>query len=83
MNAESANNSHQAASNTRVITPLLMAGLITALVASVLLSLYLIIVLGGFDDSKRQADEADIRVAKQRTEFSALQVEVESLILPC
>jgi chromosome segregation ATPase len=79
MNAESANNNHQAASTTRVITPMLMAGLITALVGSVLLSLYLIVVLGGFDDSKRQADEAEIRVTKQRTEFSALQVEVESL----
>jgi chromosome segregation ATPase len=79
MNAESANNNHQAASTTRVITPMLMAGLITALVGSVLLSLYLIVVLGRFDDSKRQADEAEIRVTKQRTEFSALQVEVESL----
>jgi chromosome segregation ATPase len=79
MNAESANNNHQAASTTRVITPMLMAGLITALVGSVLLSLYLIVVLSGYDDSKRQADEAEIRVTKQRTEFSALQVEVESL----
>jgi chromosome segregation ATPase len=36
-------------------------------------------MLGRFDDSKRQADDAEIRVTKQRSELSALHVEVESL----
>jgi chromosome segregation ATPase len=39
----------------------------------------LIVKLSRFDYSKRQADEAEARTAKQRMELSALQTEVESL----
>ena len=55
------------------------AGLIVALAGNVLLSAVLIVKLSRFDDSKRQADEADARTAKQRTELAKLQTEVESL----
>ncbi|PYJ81359.1 MAG: hypothetical protein DME22_21350 [Verrucomicrobia bacterium] len=62
-----------------VIKPWLVAGLVVALAGNVLLSAVLIVKLSRFDDSKRQAAEAEVRAAKQRTELSALQVEVESL----
>ena len=78
MNAESANN-NRVASNSAIIKPWLVVGLIGALAGSVLLSLYLIVMLGRFDDSKRQADEAGARAATQRTELARLQVEVETL----
>ena len=78
MNAESANN-NRAASNSTVIKPWLVVGLIVALTGSVLLSLYLIVMLGRFDDSKRQADEAEARATTQRTELAQLKKEVDTL----
>lgn len=62
-----------------VIKPWLVAGLTIALACSVLLSGILIVKLSRFDDTKRQAEEAESLVARKRTELSALQVEIESL----
>jgi len=62
-----------------VIKPWLVAGLVVALAGNVLLSGVLIVKLGRFDYSKRQAEEAEARAATQRTEAGRLQVEVESL----
>jgi len=62
-----------------VIKPWLWFGLPAAVALNVLLSLYLIVMLGRFDESKRQADEAETRTTTQRTELAMLQVEVESL----
>jgi chromosome segregation ATPase len=62
-----------------VIKPWLSAGLTIALAANVVLSAVLLLTLSRFDDSKRQADEAEIRAAGQRTELATLKVEVESL----
>jgi chromosome segregation ATPase len=62
-----------------VIKPWLVVGLVVALAGNVLLSAVLIVKLSRFDYSKQQADEAEARTAKQLTELSALQVEVESL----
>lgn len=78
MNADSANN-NRAGGQSAVIKPWLAAGMIVALAGNVLLSAVLIVKLGRFDDSKRQADEAEARVAAQRTELAKLQVEVETL----
>jgi len=79
MRDESSSVSHSLATGSGVIKPWLSASLIVALAGNVLLSAVLIVKLSRFDDSKRQADEAEGRTTKQRTELSALQVEVESL----
>ena len=63
-----------------VIKPWLVAGLVVPLAGYVLLSAVLIVKLSRFDDFKRQAEEAEARTAERRTELSALQIEVESLI---
>ena len=62
-----------------VIKPWLSAGLIVALAGNVLLSAVLILKLSRFDDTKKQAEEAEALAVQKRTELSALQVEVESL----
>ena len=77
MNADTANN--RSASPSLIIKPWLGAGLVAALAANVLLSAILIVELGRFDESKRQAEETEARVAKQRGESAKLQVEVETL----
>lgn len=78
MSADSTRNS-TANDQTPVIKPWLPAGLVVALVGNVLLSAVLIVKLGRFEDSRRQADEAEARTAAQRTELAKLQVEVETL----
>ena len=50
-----------------------MAGLVAALAGNVLLSAILIVKLGRFDESKRQAEETEARVAKLRGELAKLQ----------
>ena len=62
-----------------VIKPWLVASLVAALAGSVLLSAVLIVQLSRFDDTKRQAEEAEARAATQRTESAKLQAEVETL----
>lgn len=62
-----------------VIKPWLIAGLVIALIGSALLSGILIVKLSRFDDSKRQADEADARAITRRAELAQLQVNVETL----
>ena len=62
-----------------VIKPWLIACLVIALAGSVLLSAVLIVQLSRFDDSKRQAEEAEARANSQRTELAKLDVEVEAL----
>ena len=77
MNADSANN--RAASQSAVIKPWLVAGLVVALAGNVLLSAVLIVKLSRFDEAKRQADEAEARAASQRSESAKLQVELKTL----
>ena len=77
MNADTANN--RSAIPSLIIKPWLRAGLVAALVANVFLSAILIVKLGGFDESKRQAEEAGALVAKLRGELTKLHLEVEAL----
>ena len=53
--------------------------MVAALVANVFLSAILIVKLGGFDESKRQAEEAGALVAKLRGELTNFHLEVEAL----
>ena len=62
-----------------VVQPLLRFGLPATVGLFVMLSLYLIVMLGRYDEAKRQADEAETRATTQRVELAKLQVEVESL----
>jgi chromosome segregation ATPase len=62
-----------------VIKPWLSASLIAALAGNVLLSAVLIVKLGRFDDTKKQAEEAEALAVQKHTELAGLKVEVESL----
>jgi chromosome segregation ATPase len=79
MNNESAPETRASAAPGTVIKPWLSAGLIIALAGNVLLSAILIIKLSGFEDMKRRADETEVEAAKNRTELSSLQADVDSL----
>ena len=75
-------SSHEASSKKEggvVIKPWLSGGLIVALVGNLVLSGVLILQLGTFEDTRRQAQEVQAAIAKTRTELATLQVEVESL----
>ena len=75
-------SSHEASSKKEggvVIKPWLSGGLIVALVGNLVLSGVLILQLGTFEDTRRQAQEVQAGIAKTRTELATLQVEVESL----
>src|SRR5437899_676107 len=67
------------ATPSTVIKPWLAAGLIIALAGNVLLSAVLIVKLGGFEDTKKRAEEIEAETVKKRTELSSLQTDVESL----
>lgn len=62
-----------------VITPLLVAGLIDALVGHALVSGVLIVKLGRFDDAQRKADEAGERAKTVSANVEKLQTEVDKL----
>jgi chromosome segregation ATPase len=62
-----------------VIKPWLSGGLVLALVGNIVLSGVLIFRLGGFEDIKRQAQEAETATEKARMELTSLQFEVDSL----
>src|SRR5438445_7824054 len=79
MNPESSPHSASRKSGGGVIKPWLSGGLIVALAGNVLLSAVLIIKLSGFEDTKRQAQENQLEVAKKRSELSSLKDEVDSL----
>jgi chromosome segregation ATPase len=71
------NNSEK--SETSVISLWLGGALIIAVLASAVLSGMLILKMAGFEDSERQAHEAEAALKKARSELSSLQIEVESL----
>lgn len=62
-----------------VIKPWLSGGLVVALIGNIVLSGVLILGLGSFEDTKRQAQEAEATIGKARTELTSLQVEVDFL----
>ena len=78
-NESSANSGFKDGGGGAVITPQLSGGLVVALVAFLVFAGILVILLNRFDDAKRQAQEAEARTTKQRTELSTLRVEVECL----
>ncbi len=63
-----------------VITPLLVVGLIGALVGHALVSGVLIVKLGRFDDAQRKADEAGERAKTVSANVEKLQTEVDKLL---
>ena len=79
MNAESGSNSRTSTAGNAVIKPWLIAGLVIAVAGYVLFTAVLIMLLSHFDDSKRQADEADARTATQCTKIAKLRDEVGTL----
>ncbi len=62
-----------------VIKPWLTAGLFITIAANVLLSAALIVNLSRFQESIRQADEAEARAAQRRSDVSKLQAQLETL----
>ena len=79
MTPESSPHSPSKKSEGGVIKPWLVVVLVVALAGNVLLSGILNLKLSRFDDSKRQADEAEARTVKQRADLSVLQFEVETV----
>lgn len=79
MNNESSTESRSANGNAGVIKPWLSGGLVIALLGNLILSGVLILKLGEFDETKRQAQEAEAGTARSRAAVSSLQVEVDSL----
>jgi chromosome segregation ATPase len=62
-----------------VIKPWLVAVLIGALLGNVLLSAFLIIKLGRFDEAKQAAEVAESQLATKHAELASLKVEADNL----
>jgi len=79
LNHESLTRSNTEKSETAVINLWLSGGLVIAVLGYAILSGMLILKLGGFEDTKRQAQEADVALRSARIELATLQHDVDSL----
>jgi len=66
-------------SETGVINLWLSGGLVIAVLGYAVLSGMLILKLGGFEDTKRQAQEAEVALGNARTELSTLRHEIDAM----
>src|SRR5712691_10828462 len=79
LNRESSTRTDSKKSETAVINFWLSGGLVIAVLGYAVLSGMLILNLGGFEDARRQAQEAEMALRSARTELSTLRREVDSL----
>ena len=76
---ESSTRTDSKKSETAVINLWLSGGLVIAVLGYAILSGMLILKLGGFEDARRQAQEAETALGSARTALSTLRHEVDSL----
>jgi predicted nucleic acid-binding Zn-ribbon protein len=79
LNNESSTRINAKKSETAVINLWLSGGLVIAVLGYAILSGMLILKLGGFENARRQAQEAEVALGSARTELSTLRHEVDAL----
>jgi chromosome segregation ATPase len=79
LNHESSTRTDSEKGATAVINLWLSCGLVIAVLGYAVLSGMLILKLGGFEDTRRQAQEAETALGSARTELSTLRHEIDAL----
>jgi len=79
LNHESSTRINAEKSETAVINLWLSGGLVIAVLGYAILSGMLIVKLGGFEDVRRQAQEAEVAFGSARTELSTLRHEIDAM----